>query len=128
MPSVTDSAVRNRAVVYTLVGLMVLYGTIAYFNLPKQQDPGYTIRAAVITTRFPGAGPLRVEQLVTDRVEQAVQEIPELDNVVSESRPGLSFITANFKESHTDMRPIFDNLRRKVGRSAACPPAPAPRW
>ena len=114
MAGVTDSAVRHHAVVYTLTALVVLYGAIAYFDLPKQQDPGFTIRAAVITTRFPGAGPLRVEQLVTDRIEQAVQEMPELDNVVSESRPGLSYITANFKESHADMRPIFDDLRRKV--------------
>ena len=114
MAGVTGSAVRHHAVVYTLVALVVLYGTIAYFNLPKQQDPGFTIRAAVITTRFPGASPLRVEQLVTDRIERAIQEMPELDNVVSESRPGLSWITANFKESHTDMRPIFDDLRRKV--------------
>ena len=114
MAGVTDSAVRHRAVVYTLAALVVLYGTIAYFDLPKQQDPGFTIRAAVIATRFPGASPLRVEQLVTDRIEQAIQEMPELDNVVSESRAGLSHITANFKESHTDMRPIFDDLRRKV--------------
>ena len=114
MAGVTNAAVRYHAVVYTLTALVVLYGTIAYFNLPKQQDPGFTIRAAVITTRFPGASPVRVEQLVTDRIEQAVQEMPELDNVVSESRPGLSWITANFKESHTDMRPIFDDLRRKV--------------
>ena len=114
MAGVTDSAVRHRAVVYTLAALVVLYGTIACFDLPKQQDPGFTIRAAVIATRFPGASPLRVEQLVTDRIEQAIQEMPELDNVVSESRAGLSHITANFKESHTDMRPIFDDLRRKV--------------
>lgn len=114
MAGVTDSAVRHHAVVYTLTALVVLYGTIAWLDLPKQQDPGFTIRAAVITTRFPGASPLRVEQLVTDRIEQAIQEMPELDNVVSESRPGLSHITANFKESHTDMRPIFDDLRRKV--------------
>ena len=114
MAGVTDSAVRHRVVVYTLAALVVLYGAIAYFDLPKQQDPGFTIRAAVIATRFPGASPLRVEQLVTDRIEQAIQEMPELDNVVSESRPGLSRITANFKESHTDMRPIFDDLRRKV--------------
>ncbi len=107
-------AIRNSAVVYTLVGLMVLYGSIAYFKLPKQQDPGFTIRAAVVTARLPGASSLRVEQLVTERLEQAIQEISELDNVVSESRPGFSFITANFKESYSDMRPIFDNLRRKI--------------
>ena len=114
MTGITGSAVRHHAVVYTLTAMVVIYGVIAYFNLPKQQDPGFTIRAAVITTRFPGASPLRVEQLVTDRIEQAIQEIPALDNVVSESRPGLSWVTANFKESYTDMRPIFDDLRRKV--------------
>ena len=114
MPNVTGPAIRNQTTIYTLVILVALYGAIAYLNLPKQQDPGFTIRAAVVTTRFPGASPLRVEQLVTDKIEQAIQEIPELDNVTSESRPGFSFITANFKESYTDMRPIFDNLRRKV--------------
>jgi multidrug efflux pump subunit AcrB len=40
--------------------------------------------------------------------------MPELDNVISESLPGLSFVTANFKESYVDMRPIFDKLRRKI--------------
>ncbi len=114
MPGITEAAIRNRAVVVTLVVLAVLYGVMAYFSLPKQQDPGYTIRAAVITTQFPGASPLRVEQLVTNRIEQAIQEMPELDHVLSDSRPGLSFITANFRETYTDMRPIFDRLRRKV--------------
>ncbi len=114
MPGITEAAIRNRAVVVTLAALAVLYGTMAYFSLPKQQDPGYTIRAAVITARFPGASPLRVEQLVTNRIEQAVQEMPELDHVLSDSLPGFSFVTANFRESYTDMRPIFDRLRRKV--------------
>ncbi len=114
MPSITESAIRNRAAVLTLVGLAIIYGAVAYVGLPKQQDPGYTIRAAVITARFPGASPLRVEQLVTNRIEQAIQEMPELDHVLSDSRAGFSFITANFREIHTDMRPIFDRLRRKV--------------
>ena len=114
MAGITRLAIRNNTVVYTLVGLLLIYGAIAFVNLPKQQDPGFTIRAAVVTARLPGASSLRVEQLVTDRLEQAIQEISELHNVVSESRPGFSFITANFKESYSDMRPIFDKLRRKV--------------
>lgn len=121
MPNVTGPAIRNQVTIYTLVVLVAIYGAIAYLNLPKQQDPGFTIRAAVVTTRFPGASPLRVEQLVTDKIEQAIQEIPELDNVTSESRPGFSFITANFKESYADMRPIFDNLRRKVEAVSGLP-------
>jgi len=114
MINITGPAINNRVTVYTLVFLVALYGIISYLGLPKKQDPGFTIRTAVVTTQFPGASPIRVEQLVTDKIEQAVQEMPELDNVTSESSPGLSFITVNFKESYTDMRPLFDKLRRKV--------------
>ncbi|MEM7194662.1 MAG: efflux RND transporter permease subunit [Pseudomonadota bacterium] len=114
MINITGPATRNRVTVYTVVMLVAIYGIISYFGLPKKQDPGFTIRAAVISTQFPGASPSRVENLVTDKIEQAVKEMPELDNVVSESTPGFSFVTANFKESYTDMRPIFDKLRRKI--------------
>ena len=94
--------------------LMAAYGITTYFQLPKQMDPGFTIRAAVVITQFPGASPERVEQLVTDKVEKAVQEMPELDFVTSESTQGLSYVTANFKEKYSNMRPIFDKLRRKI--------------
>lgn len=112
--NLTTIASANRVTVHALVALISLLGTISFFSLPKQQDPGFTIRAAVVTTRFNGASPERVEQLVTDRIERAIQEMPELDNVASDSMPGLSFVVANFKESYREMQPIFDKLRRKI--------------
>ena len=55
MNNLTAFAIRNTTTVYVLVVLMVLYGITAYFGLPKQQDPGFTIRAAVVTTQvMPG--------------------------------------------------------------------------
>jgi multidrug efflux pump subunit AcrB len=112
--NLTGIATKNSVTVFVLVTLMSLAGILAFTTLPKQQDPGFTIRAAVVTTRFDGASPERVEQLVTDKIEQAIQEMPELDNVTSESTPGFSFVVANFKESYTEMQPIFDTLRRKI--------------
>ena len=112
--NLTGFAIRNNITIIVLTVLMSLYGVITFFQLPKQQDPGFTIRAAVVITQLPGASPQRIEQLVTDKIEKAIQEIPELDFVTSESTQGLSFVTANFQEKYTDMRPIFDNLRRKV--------------
>ena len=70
-------------------------------------------------TIFPGASPERVEQLVTDKLEKAIQEIPELDFVTSESKTGVSLIFVNIQESYKEMRPIWDNLRRKVDRVSA---------
>ena len=94
--------------------VILLAGFQSYLNMPRAYDPGFIIRAAQVVTYFPGASPERVEQLVSDKIEKVVQEIPELDFVTSESRTGVSIILVNIKESYKNMRPIWDNLRRKI--------------
>ncbi|MFT6724392.1 MAG: multidrug efflux pump, partial [Arenicella sp.] len=112
--NLTQIAVNNNRTLLVLVFALFITGITSFFSLPKQQDPGFTIRAAVITARFDGASPQRVEQLVTKKIEEKVQEMPEIDFITSESLPGISIIQVNFQERYTNMRPIFDNLRRKV--------------
>ncbi len=113
--SLTEFALNRRTVTATLIAVLMLAGVSAYNNAPRQMDPGFIIRTAMITTYFPGASPERVEQLITDPIEKAVQQIPELDFVNSESRTGVSVIYVNIREEFKEMRPIWDNLRRKVG-------------
>ena len=112
--SLTQFALERRTVTGTLIVVLIFAGIGAYFDAPRQMDPGFIIRTAMITTYFPGASPERVEQLITDPIEKVVQEIPELDWVNSESRTGVSVIYVNIREEFRDMRPIWDNLRRKV--------------
>lgn len=112
--NLTQFAINNNRTVVVLVVAFFITGIMAFLSLPKQQDPGFTIRTAVISTRFDGASPERVELLVTKKIEEKAQEMPEIDFITSESFSGLSIINVNFKERYTDMRPIFDDLRRKV--------------
>lgn len=121
--SITSLAIDKSRVTTTLLLVVLVAGISAYMNLPRNEDPGFIIRTALVTTIFPGAGPERVEQLVTDKLEKVIQEIPELDFIASESKSGASIIFANFKEEYTDMRPIFDDLRRKVEKAEAELPA-----
>ncbi|MEM9593935.1 MAG: efflux RND transporter permease subunit [Acidobacteriota bacterium] len=111
---ITRFAIEKNRITGVLVTLVLLAGSLAYVGLPKEQDPGFIVRAAVITTQFPGASPERVEQLVTETLEAKIQEMPEVDFIQSESRTGISIITVSFLESYKEMRPIFDDLRRKV--------------
>ena len=112
--NITRAAIeRNRV---TTVALLVVAaaGISSFFGLPQSEDPGFLIRVAVVQTMFPGASPERVEQLVTDKLEKVIQEIPELDFVASQSKTGVSIINVNVREEYTDLRPIWDNLRRKI--------------
>jgi len=111
---ITALAFHNDRVTYIAIALLFLSGVSSYFSLPKAQDPGFTIRAATVTTFLPGASPLRVEQLVTNTIEEKIKEMPELDELSSESRNGISVITVEFHDRYDVMRPIFDDLRRKV--------------
>ncbi len=112
--NLTELAIKKKVVTFTFILLLTLAGISTYFKLPKAEDPGYIVRTATIATLYPGASPSRVENLVTDKIEQRVQEMPEVDYIDSESREGFSYITVQFKDEYLEMRPIFDKLRRKV--------------
>lgn len=94
--------------------LLFVAGFIAYISMPRSENPLYTVRIARVVTQWPGASPQRVELLVTDKIEKKIQEIPEIDYIESESKTGISIITVHILDRYTKMRPIWDNLRRKV--------------
>ena len=114
----TRFAIANNRVTAVLLAAVLVAGYSAYATMEQAMDPGFTIRTAQIVTRFPGAGPDRVEELVTDKIETAIQELPELDFVTSTSKTGISIVSANIRNEFTAMRPIWDNLRRKVNQAA----------
>lgn len=110
----TELAIKNKVVTLTIVILAVLGGLLSFVSMPKAEDPGFTIRSALVVTYFPGASPKRVEELVTDKIEEAVTEIPELKKVKSTSKNGFSMVTVEISNDYNDMQPIWDKLRRKV--------------
>ncbi len=110
----TQFAIENNRITAVALLILLVAGIASYQSLPRNEDPGFIIRTALVMTYFPGASPERVEQLVTDKLEKTIQEIPELDYVKSESKTGVSLIYVNILESFKNMRPIWDNLRRKV--------------
>ena len=116
--NITKVAIEKNRISLTVLVIVLLGGLLAYQSMSRSQDPGFLVRTAMVQTFFPGASPERVEQLVTDKIEKAVQEMPELDFVSSESKTGVSTIYVNIKESYTELRPIWDSLRRKIDREA----------
>ena len=115
--NVTRFAIENNRITAVALLVILVAGISAYSRMPRNEDPGFVIRTALVQTFFPGASPERVEQLVTDKLEKVIQEIPELDAVRSESKTGASIIWVDIQERYKHMRPIWDNLRRKVEKA-----------
>jgi multidrug efflux pump subunit AcrB len=116
--SITAAAIKRDRVTLVVLLVVLVWGLSSYAGMPQSEDPGFIIRTAMVFTSFPGASPERVEQLVTDKLEKAIQEMPEIDFLSSESKTGVSLIFVNIQESYSEMRPIWDDLRRKVEKVA----------
>ncbi|MCE5271746.1 efflux RND transporter permease subunit [bacterium] len=116
--SITEAAIKYNRVTLTMLLIVVIGGLIAYTRMERREDPAFTVRTALVVTYFPGGSPERVEMLVTDKLEKVIQEIPEIDYLESESKTGLSVIHVNIREEYSQMRPIWDRLRRKVEKAA----------
>ena len=71
----------------------------------------------MIVTHYPGASAQQVEEEVTLPLENAIQQLPSLDNVSSISSNGLSQITVNIASQYhsSELPQIWDELRRRVG-------------
>ena len=103
--NLTRAAIEKNRVTGTLLFVVLVAGLISYVKMPRNEDPGFIIRTPL------------VEQLVTDKLEKVIQEIPEIDYINSLSKTGISLVSANFKEQYREMRPLFDDLRRKVEKA-----------
>jgi multidrug efflux pump len=112
--NITQFAIDKKRITLAIILVIIISGLIAYSSMSRDEYPSFTIRTAMIATYFPGASPERVESLITDKLEKAIQAMPELDELRSESKPGASIIYVDIKKSYKTMRPIWDDLRRKV--------------
>ena len=115
--SITQLAIEKNRITTVALIVVIFAGFLAYQNIARQEDPGFIIRVAFIHTIFPGASPDRIENLVTDKLEKAIQEMPEVDFISSESKTGASIIYVTIKAAYKEMQPIWDKLRRKIDRA-----------
>lgn len=111
---ITKLALEKSRITFTVLTVLMFAGIMTYLNMPRSEDPGFIVRTALVETVFPGASPGRVEQLVTDKLEKVIQQIPELKDVRSTSKTGLSVIYVDILGEYKKMRPIWDKLRRKI--------------
>ena len=122
--NITKFAIKRDRVVLSLLLVVITLGMVFYGSLSRDSMPPYTVRIATVVSSFPGASPLRVEQLVTDKVEKVAQELPELKELVSTSRTGLSVVEVELAMTvkPEELQSVWDRLRRKL---ASIPDLPA---
>jgi len=86
-------AVRERAVTLFFIIAITLAGIVAFLNLGRAEDPGFTIKQMTVVTAWPGATPQEMQDQVAEPLEKRLQELRWYDRSETFTRPGLAFTT-----------------------------------
>ncbi|MDO6461292.1 efflux RND transporter permease subunit [Granulosicoccaceae sp. 1_MG-2023] len=114
--SITEFTIREKTVSWMFVLLIILGGIYSFGKLGRLEDPAFTIKQAMIYYSYPGASAQEVEEELTLPVEDALQQLPYLDNVTSTSTNGSSQILVEMKSTYrkAQLAQIWDEMRRKI--------------
>ncbi len=105
----------NHVLANTSFAVVLIIGLLTYLDMPRAKDPEINFNWINILTVFPGASTEDVEKLITDPLEAAIQQVNDVKLVSSESREGVSSITARFEDiSESEFDKRLTDLRREI--------------
>lgn len=109
-------ALHHQQLIVFLMLLVMAAGIISYQQLPRNEDPAFTIKTAVVSASWPGASVQDTVNLVTDTLEKKLQDIPHLDYVESDTHAGQAVIFVNLRDDTPpgQVAGIWYQVRKKM--------------
>ncbi len=92
-------SIKNKAFIWLMTIGLIIGGIYSAFKVPLDALPDITNNQVLVITTAPNLGTEDIERFVTYQVELAVANLPDVEEVRSVSRFGLSVVTIVFKES-----------------------------
>lgn len=92
-------SIKNKLVIGLLTVALIIWGGYSLTQLPIDAVPDITNNQVQVITVAPSQSALDIERLVTFPVEQTMATIPEIEEIRSFSRFGLSVVTIVFHDN-----------------------------
>lgn len=128
MNRLPEFAVARPTVVIAFVLIFVCWGILSAFTMPRREDPEFTLKICVVATRWPGASAEKMEELVTDPLEEAIDGMEEVRLIRSTSSSEQSIIFVELEEwlPGAKIDDAWDRVRARVENVPMPDPAIVP--
>ena len=105
---------RNDVAANLLMLIIVVAGLYSLSNkIPVDLFPEFAINTVQVSTVLPGASPQEVEEGLTIKIEEAIQDIAGIREMTSRSNEGRSMVTVEVEDGF-DVREILDEMKSRV--------------
>lgn len=106
----------KRAFTILMMIALTVGGLFSLVTIPKESAPEVIIPVGIVTTILPGGSAEDIEQLITNKIEDEVKNLENIDTVTSSSREGVSVVSAQFLAS-ADIDKSIQDLKDAVDRA-----------
>jgi multidrug efflux pump subunit AcrB len=89
-------AIDNPSFTGIVLVLLTLLGIASFWTMPRSEDPQFETATVRVVGVYPGASPEDIESLIVDPVEEAVNELEDIDRIESTIQDGISVTSINF--------------------------------
>ncbi|GAB4344481.1 MAG: CusA/CzcA family heavy metal efflux RND transporter [Flammeovirgaceae bacterium] len=119
LDAIIHFSIKNKLIVGIFTLALVIWGTYSFTKLPIDAVPDITNNQVQVITTSPSLAAQEVERLITFPIETTMSTIPQLEEMRSISRFGLSVVTLVFTED-TDVywarQQVFERLQMAVSQ------------
>ncbi|MEM1134900.1 MAG: efflux RND transporter permease subunit [Bacteroidota bacterium] len=109
-------ALNNSTSIFILMFILVLFGTLAYNTMPKEQFPEVVIPTVYINTPYPGNSPVDIENLITRPIEKELKSLKGMKKMNSTSAQDFSAIILEFNEN-IDISKALQDVKDAVDKA-----------
>jgi HAE1 family hydrophobic/amphiphilic exporter-1 len=127
MAGLSDLSIRRPVATAMVYLILIVVGLVALRTLPVDLLPKVEFTELTVRVSYPNVGPEEIEKVITDRVENAVSGLPNLERMTSQSEEGSSRVRlrfargSNIDEAANDLRAALDRLRDELPIEAEAP-------
>ncbi|MGE0710362.1 MAG: efflux RND transporter permease subunit [Planctomycetota bacterium] len=111
--ALAKAAVENPVTVHLLTLFLIVFGVVSYLTMPREIFPDFTRARIRVLTLYPGAAPEDVEELLSVKVEDALEGIDGVEALESTSQEGVSTVIARLADG-AEMDRVLQDVDRAV--------------
>jgi multidrug efflux pump subunit AcrB len=106
-------AIDNRSFTWMVFVFLTVFGIRSLITMPRTENPEVTVPGSSIIVLMPGAGPLDMENLVALPLEEAVNELDDIKQIITDVRDGIAVVSVEF-DFNTDADDKYNEVVQKV--------------
>ncbi|WP_020611867.1 efflux RND transporter permease subunit [Sediminispirochaeta bajacaliforniensis] len=110
---IVDISIKRPVLTITLIAAFIVFGILAYLRISVSLFPDIKAPYVTIQTVYPGASPQVIESQITERIEDQISAIANLESITSYSMDSVSLVTVEFtygKDENLALQEVKDKV------------------